>query len=459
MMETREGKILIVDDNRQVLNALELFLEDHFGVIVKVSNPNLIPQLIVQEGFDVVLLDMNFAAGKMTGNEGFYWLKEILRLDPMAVVVHITAYGDVEMAVRAIKEGAADFVLKPWDNHKLLATLQSAYNLRKSRMEVKKLRRNQINLAESMVNGFGLIKGPSKSMEKIYLDIPKIAQTDAGVLIIGENGTGKEVIAREIHRQSARRNEIFMRIDLGSLSESLFESELFGHVKGAFTDAREDRTGKIESASGGTLFLDEIGNLSPPMQSKLLSVLQNKEICPLGSNRSIPVDVRFVYATNKDLEQMIRNQLFREDLYYRINTVQIAIPPLRERIEDIPVFLRSFLDTYKGRYSKPKIRLHDDVIKALQEYPWPGNIRELQHAVEKAVILAHSDVLQVADFIVEKRNAGTASALASFGTLEEAEKHTIISALERNRGNLSKTAKELKIGRQTLYNKLKKYSI
>jgi DNA-binding NtrC family response regulator len=458
-MESRQGKILIVDDNKSVLDSLKLFLEDHFAQVVTVSNPNRMPNLILQEGFDVVLLDMNFSAGKISGDEGFYWLREILRFDPLAVVVHITAYGDVEMAVKAIKEGANDFVLKPWDNYKLLATLQAAYNLRKSRNEVKKLKQNQKSLSESFGKEFKLIRGPSRSMDKIYRAIPKIAQTDACVLITGENGTGKEVIAREIHRQSDRRDEIFLRVDLGSLNESLFESELFGHVKGAFTDAREDRIGKIESASGGTLFLDEIGNLSLPLQSKLLSVLQNKEICPLGSNKSTLVDVRFVCATNRDLERMISEKSFREDLFYRINTVQLAIPPLRNRAEDIPVFVRFFLDYYKAKYSKPLIRILDNALQALHEYPWPGNIRELQHAVEKAVILSSDNFLQAADFFADKRTTHPVSEQKAFNTLEEAERHTIFSILERNKGNLSKTAKELRIGRQTLYNKLKKYNI
>jgi DNA-binding NtrC family response regulator len=457
-MESMQGKILIVDDNKSVLDSLKLFLEDHFEVIVTVSNPNRIPKLILQENFDVVLLDMNFSAGKITGNEGFYWLREILTLDPLAVVVYITAYGDIEMAVKAIKEGATDFVLKPWDNYKLLATLRSAYNFRKSKLEVKKLRQNQKLLSESLGNDFNLIKGSSKSMDKVYQAIPKIALSDACVLITGENGSGKEVIAREIHKQSGRRDEIFMRVDLGSLNESLFESELFGHVEGAFTDAMEDRIGKIESASGGTVFLDEIGNLSLPMQSKLLSVMQNKEICPLGSNKITTIDVRFVCATNKDLEKMILQSSFREDLFYRLNTIQLNIPPLRERIEDIPVFLQFFLDYYKTKYDKSFIRIHKNAIKELQAYPWPGNIRELQHAVEKAVILGGSNILHGPDFFIDKQNVIPANGQKAFNSLEEAERHTILSILERNKGNLSKTAKELKIGRQTLYNKLKKYS-
>jgi two-component system, NtrC family, response regulator HydG len=457
-MVTRSGKILIVDDNRSALLSLKLLLEDYYSEIITISDPNRIPSLLSRESFDIVLLDMNFSAGTMTGNEGFYWLKEILRLDPLAVVVHITAYGDIELAVRAIKEGATDFVVKPWDNFKLLATLQSAYNLRKSKIEVKKLKQNQRNLSESNNNVFNLVKGPSKIMDSLYQAIPKIAQSDASVLITGENGTGKEVIAREIHKQSKRKDEIFMRVDLGSLNESLFESELFGHVKGAFTDAREDRIGKIESASGGTLFLDEIGNLSLTMQSKLLTVLQNREICPLGSNRNTLIDVRFIFATNKDLEKMILDKSFREDLFYRINTVQLTIPPLRDRFEDIPAFIGFFLDYYKAKYSKPLIRIHKNALQALQEYSWPGNIRELQHTVEKAVILANSECLQVTDFFTNVRHLNVEAVNKAFSSLEEAERHTIISVLERNRGNLSKTARDLKIGRQTLYNKLKKYT-
>ncbi len=456
-MVTRSGKILIVDDNKSALASLKLLLEDYYSEVITINDPNRIPNLFSRESFDIVLLDMNFSAGTMTGNEGFYWLREILRLDPLAVVVHITAYGDIELAVRAIKEGAADFVVKPWDNYKLLATLQSAYNLRKSKIEVKKLRQNQRNLSESHSNDFSLVRGPSKTMESLYQAIPKIAQSDANVLITGENGTGKEVIAREIHKQSRRKEEIFMRVDLGSLNESLFESELFGHVKGAFTDAKEDRIGKIESASGGTLFLDEIGNLSLAMQSKLLTVLQNREICPLGSNRNTVIDVRFVFATNRDLEKMILDKSFREDLFYRINTVQLAIPPLRDRGDDIPVFVRFFLDHYKTKYSKPFIQISKNAMHSLQDYPWPGNIRELQHAVEKAVIMANSEFLQATDFFMNMRHLNPEGGSKTFGTLEEAERQTIISILERNKGNLSRTARELKIGRQTLYNKLKKY--
>ena len=457
-MVTRFGKILIVDDNKSALASLKLLLEDYYSEVITINDPNRIPNLFSQESFDVVLLDMNFSAGVITGNEGFYWLKEILRLDPLAVVVHITAYGDIELAVRAIKEGAADFVVKPWDNYKLLATLQSAFNLRKSKIEVKKLRQNQRNLSESHGNDFNMVRGSSKIMDSLYQAIPKIAQSDASVLITGENGTGKEVIAREIHKQSNRKNEIFMRVDLGSLNEGLFESELFGHVKGAFTDAKEDRIGKIESASGGTLFLDEIGNLSLAMQSKLLTVLQNREICPLGSNRNTVIDVRFIFATNRDLEKMILDKSFREDLFYRINTVQLAIPPLRDRVDDIPIFIRSFLDYYRTKYSKPLIQIHKNAMRVLQDYPWPGNIRELQHAVEKAVILGNSEFLQAADFFVNMRHLNPQSGDKIYSTLEEAERQTIISILERNKGNLSKTARELKIGRQTLYNKLKKYT-
>ncbi len=457
-MESRQGKILIVDDNKSVLDSLRLFLEDYFETIITINNPNRIPNLILNGNFDVILLDMNFMAGKMTGNEGFYWLKQILRIDPLAIVVYITAYGDIEMAVRAIKEGAIDFVLKPWDNYKLLATLQSAYKLRRSRIEIKLLKQNRKDLSESLGNEFTLIKGPSVCMVKIYEAIPKIAISDANVLITGENGTGKEVIAREIHKLSARKDEIFSRVDLGSLSEGLFESELFGHIKGAFTDAREDRIGKIESASGGTVFMDEIGNLSLSLQSKLLSVLQNKEVCPLGSNKITKVDVRFIFATNKDLEKMILNSTFREDLYYRMNTVQLVIPPLRARTDDIPVFIKFFLDHYKTKYNKPLVQIPKDTLTALQDLSWPGNIRELQHAVEKAVILSSSDVLLVSDFIVDKQKLSTLPAGNAYNTLEEAERHTIISVLERNKGNVSKTAKELRIGRQTLYNKLKKYT-
>ncbi len=458
-MDDRQGNILIIDDSKSVLESLKIFLDDHFENVTTIGNPNQIPGLIRNADYDVILLDMNFGTGRNTGNEGFFWLKEILHLDPAAVVILITAYSDVELAVRAIKEGAVDFVAKPWENNKLLATLRSAYHLRRSKLEIKKLRQSQRHLIESITRDFIMVKGSSASMKKILDTVDKVALTDANVLVTGENGTGKELIAREIHYKSNRRNEIFMRVDLGSLAESLIESELFGHVKGAFTDAKEDRTGKLEAASGGTLFLDEIGNLSLSSQSKILSILQHRTVTPLGSNKNIPVDIRLISATNRGLPTMIEEGLFREDLYYRINTIHIEIPPLRERKEDIPELAGHFFRYFKDKYNKPGLRISGQTMKQLADYGWPGNVRELQHSVEKAVILASSEVLVPADFIPEKTESFTTMDPGNPLTLENVEKQAIIHAIRHSRGNLSQAAKILQIGRQTLYNKMKKYNI
>jgi DNA-binding NtrC family response regulator len=361
--------------------------------------------------------------------------------------------------VRAIKDGAIDFITKPWENQKLLATVRSAYQLRRSRLEIKRLRQNQKQLVESINRDFSIVKGASKAMQKVFETVEKVAGTDANILVTGENGTGKELIAREIHNKSYRKNEIFMRVDLGSLAEGLIESELFGHAKGAFTDAKEDRTGKLEAASGGTLFLDEIGNLSHASQSKLLTILQNRTVTPLGSNRNIAIDIRLISATNKDLIRMISEQAFRDDLYYRINTIHIEIPPLRNRKEDIPDMVIHFLRHYGDKYHKAGLRISGRTMKRLTEYSWPGNVRELQHAVEKAVILASSDLLMPDDFIPEKTIPIDTGGGNQILTLEKAEKQAISRTLQHCRGNLSKAAKMLKIGRQTLYNKMKKHGL
>ncbi len=341
-----KGKILIVDDHKQVLKALIQLLEPEFEGITGLSNPNQIISYITREEFDVILLDMNFSAGVNTGNEGIYWLNRILKSDPSAVVVMITAYADVNLAVRAIKEGATDFVVKPWDNNKLITTLQAAFKLRQSKVENKKLRDRQKQLNKGISKQCGQLIGKSQEMENVLQVINKVAKTEANVLVIGENGTGKELVVREIHTISRRADEAFVSIDMGTISETLFESEMFGHVKGAFTDAREDKTGWFETASGGTLFLDEIGNLSLTMQSKLLAAIQNRVIYKVGSKTPIPIDIRLICATNKNLEEMVSKNLFREDLYYRINTIVIEIPPLRDRGEDIILLAEHFLKEY-----------------------------------------------------------------------------------------------------------------
>ena len=457
-MNNKKGKLLIVDDNKSVLSSLYLFLQFEFDVVKTVSNPNQLPSLLRTENYDVILLDMNFSAGVQTGNEGIFWLRKIIKSDPLAVVVLITAYGDVELAVKVIKEGATDFVLKPWDNKKLLSTLQLAYKLRQSRLKVKNLQQKQKHLSEDIDRQFNMFIGSSPSMKEVLSTIKKVAITDANVLILGENGTGKELIARELHRQSKREKDVFISVDIATLSESLFESELFGHTKGSFTDAKEDRVGRFETASGGTLFLDEIGNLSVSMQVKLLTAIQNRQITPIGSNKQIPVDIRLICATNKDINEMVKENLFREDLLYRINTIQIEIPPLRERERDILLLIDYFLKQFAEKYEKHFLKINSKALDKLSEYRWPGNVRELKHTIEKSVILSEFNTLKPEDFFVnihKKVNAEISRAL----TLQESEKMAIGKALKNNKGNLSETAKELNIARQTLYNKIEKYGL
>lgn len=419
------------------------------------TNPNQIPSLLRMTHFDAILLDMNFSAGINTGNEGMYWLKRILEHDPNHSVIMITAYGDVELAVRAVKEGAVDFVLKPWDNSKLITTVNAAIQLQDSREEVKSLKEKEQNLKAAMKREPTVIIGESPRFKRVLELVAKVAKTDANVLITGENGTGKEVIARELHRQSLRHNEVMVSVDMGSLSETLFESELFGHVKGAFTDAKEDRVGKFEVAKGGTLFMDEIANLSLPLQAKLLAALQNREIVKVGSNKKIPIDIRLVCATNSDLNVLVREGQFREDLLYRINTIQVEIPPLRERVEDIPLLANFFLGIYSAKYNNPGLKFDHEVMEQMKRYAWPGNVRELQHAVEKAVILSEGDTLTQHNFIFPD-NTRVDSPVR---TLEEMERQMIESTIREHEGNVSAAADQLGITRQTLYNKIKKYRL
>ena len=454
----KTGNVLIVDDNQSVLNSLELFLKHHYNKVITLKSPNQIPFTLSTNDVDVVLLDMNFTAGINTGNEGIYWLRKILKLDQTMVVVMITAYGDIELAVKAIKEGATDFVLKPWDNQKLLATLQAAMELRKSKREVKKLRLTHKQLHDDLDRNYTKIIGESSLMQELAKTISKVAATDANVLILGENGTGKELIAREIHRQSRRSSHDFVSVDLGALSESLFESEMFGHIKGSYTDAGEDRIGRFEVASGGTLFLDEIGNLSFSLQAKLLTAIEQKKIVPLGSNKEVVVNIRLISATNKDLCEMVNENLFREDLFYRLNTVQIEVPPLRERDNDMLLLAEHYLQIYANKYEKPQLRFKSDALDKLRTYTWHGNIRELNHTIEKAVILCDSDFITSQDFNFTSQiqpDKGLTKGLS----LEEGEKIIIINALNNNNRNISDAAKELGIGRQTLYRKIEKYGI
>ncbi len=453
---TKKGKILIADDNAQILDSLKLLLKNEFELIETIKNPNLIPEKLRSNEFDIILLDMNFAAGRTTGNEGIFWLNEVLKIDPIAVVILITAYGDIELAVRGIKEGATDFIQKPWDTEKLLATLNSALQLRKTKVELNNLKSTQKQLNKEADKN--IFTGNSKSIQQVIKTIDKIACTDANVLILGENGTGKEILAREIHLKSPRSNEMFLAVDLGAITESLFESEMFGHLKGSFTDAKEDRVGRFEAASGGTLFLDEIGNLSLPLQSKLLSVLQTRQITRVGSNKTIDIDIRLICATNKNLNEQVKNGLFREDLFYRINTIQIELPPLRQRTEDIPGFAAYFLKVYAAKYEKYNLKISDEGYNALIEYPWPGNIRELKHTIEKAVILADSESLDCEDFHLfhhsNQQNIDNSSL-----KLEDIEARAILEVLRKCGGNLTKASQMLDISRTTLYSKIEKYKL
>jgi DNA-binding NtrC family response regulator len=457
-MEKKIGRILIVDDNVQILNSLQLLLKPEFNEITLIRSPNQIPSQLSAGNYDLVLLDMNFRSGDNSGNEGLFWLAEILKTDPLLSIIMITAYGDINLAVRAIKNGATDFIAKPWDAEKLIITLKNALNYRNSRIQIKKLQGRQQQLHEDIERQHTLFRGSSKKMEDIYRTVDKVAQTDVNILILGENGTGKEVIAREIHRKSKRCSEIFLAVDLGSLSETLFESEMFGHVRGSFTDARDDRMGRFENASGGTLFLDEIGNLSMSSQGKLLGVLESREMTRLGSNKPIPVDIRLITATNKNPEDLVFQNLFREDLLFRINTIQIEIPPLRDRKEDIPGLADFFLKKYANKYEKPSIKILPATYDALVNYTWSGNIRELNHTMEKAVILCDSNSILPEDLNLKER-PGQKRGSASAQSLRDFEKDAVLNVLELCRGNVSKAAKMLDISRTTLYAKMKEYGI
>ncbi len=455
-IKTKEGRLLIVDDNKGVLNALLLFLKFEFSEVFIISNPNSLIHEIETRNIDVVLLDMNFKSGESSGNEGIYWLREIKQRRPDIEVVMFTAYGDIETAVKATHEGAADFILKPWENEKLLATLKSALKLRKSKLTVNDLRKREKDLKTELNRDDRMIIGVSQVMQNILNMVRKVACTDANIMITGENGTGKELIAKEIHRLSERHNELLVTVDLGAMSETLFESEMFGHIKGSFTDAYDDRTGKIMLANKGTLLLDEIGNLPLQLQSKLLNVLQNRVVIPVGSNKECPVDIRLISTTNKNLPQMIREQTFRQDLLYRINTIPLEVPPLRQHIEDIDVLAHFFVGKYCQRYKKNCTNIHPKVIDRLKSYPWPGNIRELQHTMERAVILCEDDTITSCDLNLNLHHPFHEEETL---TLEEMEKRMIAMELKKNSQSLSLAARNLGISRTTLYTKIKKYGI
>ena len=460
-MKEKIGKILVIDDDEDVLHALHLLLKKHFFLIQLEKNPKKIPELIKKESFDVVLLDMNFTGDVTSGKEGFFWLNKIFETDPQAVVILITAFGDVDMAVRAVKAGAVDFVLKPWQNEKLLVTITSALNLRKSRLEVLDLRSRQRQLIADSNQPFKEFIGVSDSMQEVFQNIQKVAKTDANILILGENGTGKELVARSLHRHSSRSDEVFIGVDMGAISESLFESELFGHTRGAFTDAKTDRPGRFEIASRGTLFLDEIGNLPLSLQSKILRVLETRNVIRLGSNRLIPIDIRLICASNMPIHEMVKQNEFRQDLLYRINTVEIYLPPLRQRTDDIPLLAEHYLKIYCQKYKKNIKKLSAATIEKLGKYPWPGNVRELQHAIERSVILSESKVLKPEDFFFPPPDAeekGDGIIFDDFN-LDEVEKTIILKVMAKCKGNISRAAEELGLTRAALYRRLEKYGI
>jgi len=454
----KKGKLLIVEDNPEILEALCFFLEDEFSQVDALMNPNLIPGTLKSASYDLVLLDMNFTAGTNNGNEGIFWLGEIMKSDPTICVIMMTAYGDIELAVKAMKHGATDFVLKPWDNDKLLTILKAGLRLRHSAIELKKLRGNESESNFDLEQQFPDFIGECPAIKRVMEIVEKVSKTDANILITGENGTGKGLIAKEIHRQSERLKSTMVTVDMSSIPVSLFESELFGHKKGAFTDAKTDRVGRFESAAGSTLFLDEIGNLSLNMQTKILNVLQERHIIPLGSNRVVPIDIRLICATNRNLEKMVMEGLFRQDLLFRINTIQIDLPPLRERGNDIDLMAGYFLDKFSVKYSRGQMKLTKDSLNALKQYSWPGNIRELEHSIEKAVILSEGKMIIADDLFLKKfpfQHPATDIPLS----FDDYEKDILRKALLRNLGNLSIAAKELGITRQTIYNKMKKYGL
>lgn len=453
-MKKQLPRVLIIEDNKDVIVALQLLLRNDCSITDSLTNPGQSYSALGNKEYDVIILDMNFVAGLNTGNEGFFWLKEILKIDSNISVVFLTAYAELSRAVQAIQEGAIDYIEKPWDDNKLITSVLRAAEISRSKREIKSLKTLNKDLRLEINRDQKYFQCTSPEVLKLMSVVEKVAKTDANILILGENGTGKEVIARQIHEYSNRNEKRFVSVDLGTITESLFESELFGHEKGAFTDAKESKPGKLQPASEGTLFLDEIGNLNLESQKKLLTVIQNKKITPVGSSKEIDIDIRLITATNVDLYQSCEDKLFREDLLYRINTVTIEIPPLRNRSEDIEGLSNHFLKIFCDKYQKTISGISEKGLKYLQNYNWPGNIRELQHAIEKAVILSDSNVLSETDFTFRKNlSQSTFTSL----DLEDNEIRIIQTALNKHNNNYTEAAKELGITRRTLYNKIKKY--
>ena len=458
MMKVKIGKLLIVDDDKSVLRSLEIFLEQYFEKIKTVSNPNQVLYELQSDNFNVILLDMNFRAGQISGNEGLFFLREFKKRGIESSIVMFTAYGELDLAVEAMKEGAVDFVLKPWNNEKLLATLKNALQLNLSQKRVKELEEKTDSLSQVINRSEEEIIGNSPKILELLRTIEKVSTTDANILLLGENGTGKELIARKIHNLSSRSNKALITVDMGSLSDNLFESELFGHSKGAFTGAVREKVGRFQIANEGTLFLDEIGNIPILLQSKLLSVIQNRIVFPVGSTQPIPINVRIISATNRSIPLMISEGLFREDLYYRINTIQIEVPPLRDRGEDIIQIANHYLRIYSNKYNRSGLKLSEDAVNSLLNYRWPGNIRELRHTIEKVVILSEKSIISAKEFsfgkigVFEKQEDWPLK-------FDDIERKAIVRALENHRGKIIDAAAELGLTRQTLRNKMIKYKI
>ncbi len=452
------GRVLIVDDDVDVLNAARLLLKRYVEHVDVEQNPKYLPDLIESGGYDVLLLDMNFSGDFSSGKEGFQWMEHVKTADPALSVILITAYGDVEKAVRAMKHGAADFVLKPWQNEKLIATVQNAINLTHSNRQVATLKAQQQELGNQLDQQYQSMIGKSESMQRVFNTIEKVAATDASILILGENGTGKELVARALHRRSARKGDVFISVDMGAISENLYESELFGHTKGAFTGAVKDKAGRFEVASGGTLFLDEIGNTPSSLQHKILSALESRHITRVGSTFSKKIDIRLITATNSDLYQMVEQGTFRQDLLYRINTIEIKIPPLRNRKEDIPLLSSHFLKLFASKYNKKISGLDTSAMNELKAYNWPGNVRELQHSIERAVILTENKQLKANDFLLRSQRTSKIDPAENM-KLDELEKRAVHNAIQKHDGNISKAAEELGLTRASLYRRMEKYDL
>lgn len=450
------GHVLVVDDDKDVLLTAELVLKESFETISCLINPSDLPNFISGTNIDVILLDMNFTRGATTGEEGFYWLKQIKKLSPTTQVIMSTAYGEIDLAVEAMKQGAAEFLVKPWNNEKLISTVNTCLQLSLSRQQVRHLQDTQQILSENLDSTFSDIIGESAEIQQVFDLVQKVADTEANVLILGENGTGKELVARAIHRKSGRVHNPMISVDLGAISDTLFESEMFGHKKGAFTDAREDRAGRFEAASGGTLFLDEIGNLSLPLQAKLLGVLESRLISRLGSDVALPIDIRLICATNMPQKEIANKERFRTDLLYRINTVEILLPPLRARKSDIPLLVEHYALQYASKYNKNKMQISKQNMAKLQDYRWPGNVRELQHTIERAIIVSDGNDLSIGSTLLP---VATEELNGTEFNLAKLEQKAIELAIREYSSNLTRVAKALGLGRTTLYRKMEKYGI